>query len=60
MQRYSLETEADGHSLVVTNVEPGDAGEYTCHVSAYQLTEVTTAMDKFQRFKTLLTKPLLC
>ncbi len=29
-----MEGEADGSSLVVQGVEPGDAGLYTCQVSA--------------------------
>ncbi len=29
-----MEAEADGSSLVVQGVEPGDAGLYTCQVSA--------------------------
>jgi hypothetical protein len=33
-RRYLVEGEADGSSLVVQGVEPGDAGLYTCQVSA--------------------------
>jgi hypothetical protein len=33
-RRYLVEAEADGSSLVVQGVEPGDAGLYTCQVSA--------------------------
>merc|ERR1712183_720179 len=40
-KRVKLEEEKNGNHLVIGGATTGDGGEYTCHISAYVLTELT-------------------
>lgn len=40
-KRVSLEEVADGNYLVLESAAAEDAGEYTCQISAYRLTQIT-------------------